>query len=158
MWSPVAARRTIRATLVMPTRFAITDKEFGNLQVALFAGFGSFATLVMAILADTWRDKLIAYAGARPCWQRALLVIGTTVSSSTALAALVAVPATFTMLFAGGVGGLVVLHQRRTPRPDQSSLLSGRGAENPLLAAPHRHEAAMRRAGTARDQKRFRDD
>jgi hypothetical protein len=45
VWSPVAVRRTNRATLVMPTLFAITYKGFGNLQMALCAGFGSFATL-----------------------------------------------------------------------------------------------------------------
>ena len=43
LWSPVAVRRAIHASLVMPTLFAITYKGSGNLQTALFAGFGSLA-------------------------------------------------------------------------------------------------------------------
>jgi hypothetical protein len=62
--------------------------------MALFAGFGSFATLVMITFAGTWRDKLTAHAGL------ALLVICTAVSSSTTLAVLVTVPVAFTVLFA----------------------------------------------------------
>ena len=105
----------------------------------------------MATFAGTWRDKLIAYAGLALAGS-ALLVIGTPVSSSTALAALVAVPATFTVLFAGGLAVRGASPTTRTPRPDQSSRLSRAGSpRNTLLAAPHRHEAAMRRAGTARE-------
>jgi hypothetical protein len=66
--------------------------------MALFAGFGSFATLVMITFAGTWRDKLTAHAGL------ALLVICTAVSSSTTLAVLVTVPVTFTVLFVGVAG------------------------------------------------------
>jgi hypothetical protein len=57
----------------------------------------------VAPFAGTWRDKLIAYAGLDLAGS-ALLVIGTACPPQTALAALaalVAVPATFTVLFAG---------------------------------------------------------
>jgi hypothetical protein len=145
VWSRVAVRRTIRAMLVMPTLFAITYKGFGNLQMALFAGFGSFATPVMATFAGTWRDKLIAYAGLTLAGS-ALLVIGTAVSSSTALAALVAVPATFTVLFAGGVAVRGASPTTRTPRPDQSSPLSGR--------EPAEHAAGGPTSARGRDEMR----
>jgi hypothetical protein len=63
---------------------AITYKGFGNLQIALFTGFGSFATLVMVTFAGTWRDKRTAHAGLAHAGS-ALLVICTAVSSSTTL-------------------------------------------------------------------------
>jgi hypothetical protein len=47
-WSSTAAIRAARAAIVMPSLFAISDKLIGNLQMAIFAAFGSFATLVLA--------------------------------------------------------------------------------------------------------------
>ena len=46
-WSPAAAIRAIRATLVIPGLFALTDVVIGNLQMAIFAAFGGFSTLVL---------------------------------------------------------------------------------------------------------------
>jgi len=87
----------------MPSLFAIADELIGNLQMALFASFGSFATLVLVSFAGTRRDKLVAHAGLALAGS-VLLVIGTAVNSSTALAAAVTVPVTFAVFFAGVAG------------------------------------------------------
>src|ERR1700716_2867501 len=99
-WSKVSAMRALRATLVVPGLFAITDKVIGNLQMATFAAFGGFATLVLANFPGTRRDKLIGH-GALALAGSVLVVIGTAVNSSVALAALVTVPVTFVVFFAG---------------------------------------------------------
>src|SRR2546430_1964731 len=62
-WSAPAAMRALRATLVVPAVFALTYKVIGDLQMALFAVFGSFASLVMAGFGGTRRDKAIAHLG-----------------------------------------------------------------------------------------------
>ena len=40
--------RAARATIVVPSMFALTFEVIGDLQMALFAVFGAFATLVLA--------------------------------------------------------------------------------------------------------------
>jgi uncharacterized membrane protein YccC len=95
--------RAVRATVVVPLLFAITDKVIGNLQMATFAAFGGFATLVLANFPGTRRDKLIGH-GALALAGSVLVVIGTAVNSSVALAALVTVPVTFVVFFAGVTG------------------------------------------------------
>jgi uncharacterized membrane protein YccC len=102
-WSKAAAIRAARATVVMPTLFVLTDKVIGNLQMALFAAFGSFATLVLASFAGGRREKLLAHLGLALAGSL-LLLIGTAVSSSTLLAALVTVPVGFAVFFAGIAG------------------------------------------------------
>jgi Fusaric acid resistance protein-like len=95
--------RAARAMVVMPGLFAFTFEVIGNLQMATFAAFGSFATLVLASFGATRRDKLIAHA----CLAVAgsvLLTIGTAVNSSILLAAVVTVPVTFAVFFAGIIG------------------------------------------------------
>jgi fusaric acid resistance family protein len=103
VWSQPAALRAVRATIVMPGLFALTLEGFGNLQMALFAGFGSFATLVLVGFAGTARDKLRAHLGLALAGS-ALLVIGTAVSPNTLIAAIVTVPVTFAVFFAGVAG------------------------------------------------------
>jgi uncharacterized membrane protein YccC len=95
--------RAIRATVVVPGVFAFAEKVIGNRQVATFAAFGGFATLVLASFGGTRRDKLIAHT-ALAIAGSVLLTIGTAVTSSTALAAIVTVPVTFAVFFAGVVG------------------------------------------------------
>jgi hypothetical protein len=102
-WSKAAGVRALRATVMMPSLFALTYKGFGNLQMALFASFGSFSTLVLVTFAGSRRDKLTAHLGLALTGS-ALIAIGTVVSSSTALAAVVTVPVAF-LVFFGGVGG-----------------------------------------------------
>jgi uncharacterized membrane protein YccC len=103
VWSTAAAMRAVRATIVVPGLFAFTDKVIGNLQMATFAAFGGFATLVLASFAGTRREKLLAHS-ALALAGSVLLIIGTAVNSSTALAALVTIPVTFAVFFAGIAG------------------------------------------------------
>jgi uncharacterized membrane protein YccC len=102
-WSVGAFMRAVRATIVVCGGFAFADKVIGNLQVATFAAFGGFATLVMVSFAGTRREKLLAHAGLALAGS-VLLTIGTAVNSSTALAAIVTVPVTFAVFFAGVAG------------------------------------------------------
>ena len=75
----------MRATLVVPALFALTDQVVGNRQMAIFAAFGGFATLVMTSFGGTRRDKAVAHLGLALAGT-ALVVIGTVVSSSALLA------------------------------------------------------------------------
>jgi Fusaric acid resistance protein-like len=103
LWSTDAALRALRATLVIPGLFAVADQLAGNLQLATFAAFGGFATLVMSSFGGTRRDKAVAHLGLA-LTGTALIVIGTLVSSSTLLASLVTLPVVFVILFAGAIG------------------------------------------------------
>jgi uncharacterized membrane protein YccC len=98
-----AALRALRTTLVMPTLFAITSQVVGNPQMATFAAFGSFATLLLVAFGGGWRDKLVAHTGLALAGS-VLLTIGTLVSHSTLLAAVVTVPVAFVVFFAGVIG------------------------------------------------------
>jgi uncharacterized membrane protein YccC len=103
IWSKPALLRAIRATVVAAGLFAFSDQVLGNLQVATFAAFGSFATLVLASFAGSRRDKLVAHL-ALALAGSAVLTIGTAVTGSTTLAALVTIPVTFAVFFAGALG------------------------------------------------------
>ena len=94
VWSKPAAYRALRVTLVMPALFAFTSQVVGNLQMATFAAFGSFATLLFASFGGRAREKalahtLLAVAGT------VLIVIGSAISFNTAVAAVVTVPVAF---------------------------------------------------------------
>lgn len=102
-WTVPAAMRAVRATVVVPALFAVTYKVVGDPQMALFATFGGFATLVIAGFSGSTRDKLAAHAGLAISGSLAL-IIGTLVSGTTWLAAVVTVPVTFAIFFAG-IGG-----------------------------------------------------
>jgi uncharacterized membrane protein YccC len=88
---------------VIAPLFAIAFKVVASLQMALFVGFGGFATLVLASFGGTRRDKLIAHAGLAVAGS-VLLTIGTLVSFSVAVAAIVTVPIAFLVFFAGVIG------------------------------------------------------
>jgi fusaric acid resistance family protein len=103
VWSVPAAMRAARATVVIPSLFAITYKVVADPQMALFATFGGFATLIIAGFSGTRRDKLAAHVGLALAGSLAL-IIGTLVSGTTWLAAVVTVPVTFAIFFAG-IGG-----------------------------------------------------
>ena len=95
--------RAVRAAIVVPSLFALTFKVIGDPQMALFATFGGFATLVIANFGGTRKDKFVAHL----CLAVAgsvVLIIGTLVSGTTWLAALVTVPVTFAIFFAGVAG------------------------------------------------------
>jgi uncharacterized membrane protein YccC len=102
-WSAPAAFRAVRAVVVICGLFALTKQVIGNAQIATFAAFGGFATLVLASFAGTWRDKLLAHL-ALALAGSVLLSIATIVSSSTAVAAIATVPVTFAVFFAGITG------------------------------------------------------
>lgn len=103
VWSKAAAMRAVRATIVVPGLFALAYTVIGDLQMATFAAFGGFATLVLASFGGGRRAKVRAHLGLAVAGS-ALLVIGTAVNSSIVLASLVTIPVTFAVLFAG-VGG-----------------------------------------------------
>jgi uncharacterized membrane protein YccC len=99
-WSVPAAKRAISAAIVVPGLFALSSKVIGDPQIATYAAFGGFATLVLAGFGGTRRDKLVAHAGLAVTGS-VLLVIGTAVNSITILAALVTLLVGFCVLFAG---------------------------------------------------------
>ena len=103
VWSVPAAMRAVRATVVIPSLFAITFKVVADPQMALFATFGGFGTLIFASFGGSRRDKLAAHAGLAVAGSVAL-IIGTLVSGTTWLAAVVTVPVAFAIFFAG-IGG-----------------------------------------------------
>jgi uncharacterized membrane protein YccC len=102
-WSVPAALRAVRATIVMPALFALTYKVIGDLQMATFAAFGSFATLVLASFGGSRRDKAAAHLQLALIGSAAL-IIGTAVSGNAWLAAVVTIPVAFAIFF-GGVAG-----------------------------------------------------
>ncbi len=103
VWSVPAAMRAVRATLVVPSLFALTYEVIGNPQMVLFAVFGGFASLVLASFGGTRRDKAVAHLGLAVVGSAAL-AIGTAVSGTTWLAALVTIPVAFGIFFAGVAG------------------------------------------------------
>ncbi|MFL6052351.1 MAG: FUSC family protein [Actinoallomurus sp.] len=103
VWSAPAALRALRAMLVIPGLFALTYKVIGDPQMATFAAFGGFATLVMAPFGRTRRDTLVAHLGLAVAGS-ALLALGTAVSSSTAVTVAVTLPTVFAVMFAGVAG------------------------------------------------------
>jgi uncharacterized membrane protein YccC len=102
-WSAPAAMRAVRATVVIPGLFAIATKVVQDQQMALFVAFGGFATLVVAGFGGSRKDKLSAHAQLAVVGSIAL-VIGTLVSGTTWLAAIVTIPVAFTIFFAGVLG------------------------------------------------------
>jgi uncharacterized membrane protein YccC len=95
--------RAVRATIVVPALFALTFKVIGDPQMALFAVFGGFASLVLVTFGGTRRDKLIAHFGLAVAGS-VVLTIGTVVSGTAWLAALVTIPVAFGVFFAGVAG------------------------------------------------------
>jgi hypothetical protein len=102
-WSVPAAIRAGRAFVVVPGLFAICLKVIGDSQMTLFAVFGGFGALIMTSFGGTRRDKAVAYLGLALVGSVAL-VIGTLVSATTWLAALVTIPVAFAIFFAGVTG------------------------------------------------------
>ena len=88
---------------MIPSLFALTYEGLGNLQMALFAAFGGFASLIIASFGGTWRDKLTAHLGLAAVGS-IVLTIGTAVSGITWLAVLVTIPVAFGIFFAGVAG------------------------------------------------------
>lgn len=102
-WSVPAALRAVRATVVVPSTLALTFEVLHNEQMALFAVFGSFGSLVLTTFGGSRRDKAIAHLGVAVGGSVALIV-GTLVSGSAWLAAVVSLPLAFGIYFAGVLG------------------------------------------------------
>ncbi len=102
-WSVPAAPRAVRAAVVVPSMLALTFEVLHNEQMALFAVFGSFGSLVLTTFGGSRRDKAIAHLGVAVGGSVAL-VVGTLVSGSAWLAAVVSLPIAFGIYFAGVLG------------------------------------------------------
>jgi uncharacterized membrane protein YccC len=102
-WSVPAAMRAARATIVIPSLFAITYKVIADQQMTLFAVFGGFATLVVTSFAGTRRDKAMAHLGLALAGTAAV-IIGTLVSGSAWLAAVATIPVAFAIFYGGSAG------------------------------------------------------
>ncbi len=99
-WSAPAALRAVRATIVIPCLFVLSDKVIDNPQVTLFAVFGGFATLTVTSFGGSRRDKAFAHLGLALAGSAAV-TIGTLASGSAWLAAIVTLPVAFAIYFAG---------------------------------------------------------
>ncbi|HEY2079154.1 MAG TPA: FUSC family protein [Streptosporangiaceae bacterium] len=99
-WSVAAAMRAVRATIVIPCLFLLTDKVIHDSQMTLFAVFGGFATLTVTSFGGSRRDKAVAHLGLALAGSAAI-TIGTLASGSAWLAAIVTLPVAFAIYFAG---------------------------------------------------------
>ncbi len=103
LWSPAAAVRAARAAILIPALFAVTYEVIANEQIALFAAFGGFATLVLPTFGGGRWDKALAHLGLAIAGT-GLIAVGTAVSSSLPLLAVVTLLVAFLVLFAGIAG------------------------------------------------------
>ena len=88
----------------MPAVFAFADKVIGNPQTALFAAFGSFATLVLVDFTGPLRSRFVAYL-VLACVGAGNIVLGTFCSRNVWLAAAAMAVVGFAILFSGVING-----------------------------------------------------
>jgi hypothetical protein len=96
----LAIKRSIRAAVVMPLVFGLTELLFSNAQIALFGAFGSFALLLLVDFPGRPRTRLLSYLGlfvAGSCFT----ALGTFVSTHKVLAVAAMAVVGFVVLFAG---------------------------------------------------------
>jgi uncharacterized membrane protein YccC len=101
-----ALRRAGRAAIVMPAMFAIGIELIENPVVATFAAFGSFAMLLLVDFGGPLRERLQAQA-ALALMGAAFVCLGTLVSQSVWLSAVVMVLVGFGVIFAGVVSSVL---------------------------------------------------
>jgi hypothetical protein len=101
-----ALRRAGRTALVMPSLFALSIEVIGNVAMATFAAFGSFAMLLLVDFSGSMRARLQAQA-ALGLTGAGLVCVGTLVSGSTVLAAVAMALVGFGVLFAGVVSSVL---------------------------------------------------
>jgi uncharacterized membrane protein YccC len=95
-----ALRRAVRAAILMPAAFAFGGPVLGNPVLATFAALGSFAMLLLVDFGGSIRNRLQSQVAlAVACM--VLITVGTLVSRTTWLAAVVIAMAAFGVLFAG---------------------------------------------------------
>ena len=102
----IALRRAARTAVVMPATLALSTEVIGNVTVATFAAFGSFALLLFVEFSGPMRARLhaelaLAVAGAT------LVCLGTLASSSAWTAAAAMLVVGFGVLFAGVVSSVL---------------------------------------------------
>ncbi|MBO0705779.1 MAG: FUSC family protein, partial [Candidatus Dormibacteraeota bacterium] len=103
VWSAPAVLRAVRAAIVVPGLFAVGIVLLGDPQLATFAAFGGFATLVFASFGGSRRNQLGSHL-ALMAVGAVLVVIGTAVNGEIVLASVVTVPVAFLVLFGGILG------------------------------------------------------
>ena len=101
-----AAKRSVRAAMVIPAVFAFADKVIANANVATFASIGSFSVLLLADFGGPLRRRLVAY-GLLTIVGAVFVTIGTLCSRTTWLAVLVAGVAAALVLFGGILSGYI---------------------------------------------------
>ena len=98
----IALRRAVRAAVVVPVNFAVGSQLIGDVQVATFAAFGSFALLMFVNFTGSLAGRfgsylVLAVAGA------GLISLGTLVATPDWLAVAAMAVVAFAVLFAGSV-------------------------------------------------------
>ncbi len=101
-----ALRRAGRAAILMPLLFAFSDKVISNPTMAVFAAFGSFASLVLVDFGGPMGDRLRAQASFAAVGA-VFVCIGTLASRSAWLAAAAMGAVGFCVLFAGAVSSVL---------------------------------------------------
>ncbi len=101
-----ALRRACRAAIVAPGLFAIGEEVIGNSTLAVFAAFGSLATLLFVDFTGPMRERLAAQV-----WLvltgAVLVCVGTLVSQVVWLAAVTMFAVGFVVLFSGIVSSVL---------------------------------------------------
>jgi fusaric acid resistance family protein len=96
----VALRRAVRAAVLMPAAFALGGPVLGNPVLATFAALGSLAMLLLVDFGGSIRNRLQCQAAlAVTCM--VFITLGTLVSRTTWLAAVLIAVLAFGVLFAG---------------------------------------------------------
>ena len=101
-----ALRRATRAAIIIPGMFALGDKVIGNPQLATFAAFGSFATLLLADFGGPMAERLQAQA-ALAVTGGVFVCLATLASQNAWLAAVAMAVAGFGVIFAGVVSSVL---------------------------------------------------
>ena len=98
-----ATKRSIRAAVLVPALFALTDFGIGNAQTTLFSVFGAFALLLFADFGGPTRVRLRSYIGLFAAGI-VLITAGTLCSTRAAPAIIGMAVFGFAVLFAGALG------------------------------------------------------
>jgi uncharacterized membrane protein YccC len=102
----VNLRKAARAAIVTTALFAIIVVGFDEEVTALFAAFASFAALVFCDFGGAMRGRARAYAGVLVAGA-ALVALGTTLSETTVVAALLMALVGFVVVYLGCLGGYI---------------------------------------------------
>jgi hypothetical protein len=101
-----AAKRSVRAAIVIPGLFAFADKVIANPNVATFASIGGFAMLLLADFGGPLRRRFLAYVSLAAVGA-VFVTIGTLCSRTTWVSVVVALVIAAAVLFGGILSGYV---------------------------------------------------